>query len=165
MKRRQEDVFEEFATELVRRRRGTAPRCSVERILVATDFSQCSLRALEYAEGLARKLGSELLLMHAEGLTLAGPGMAALMHLAAERELARTVQQLRHGHLEAQSLLRPGAPVEEIVKAAETERADLIVMGTHGRQGVARVLLGSVAEQVVRTAPCPVVTVGLRKEG
>jgi nucleotide-binding universal stress UspA family protein len=163
MKPRPEDVFEEFAQEFIRRHRGGPPRWPVERILVATDFSLCSLAALEYAEELARKLDAELLLLHAEGVPLAGSDMADLTHRAAERELARTVQQLRADHLEARSLLRLGAPAEEILKAAETERTGLIVMGTHGRKGVAHMFMGSVAERVVRGAPCPVLTVGLRK--
>jgi nucleotide-binding universal stress UspA family protein len=135
----------------------------IERILVATDFSLCSLGAIEYAEELARKLDAELFVLYVEGVPLAGSDLGDLTHVAAERELARTVQQLRAHHLEAHSLFRPGAPAEEILKVAETERASLIVMGTHGRKGVAHMFMGSVAEHVVRGAPCPVLTVGLRK--
>ena len=137
----------------------------VERILVATDFSLCSLTAIEYAEELARHFDAELLLLHAEEVPLTGAEMADVMHAAAERELARTIKPLRDDHLKARSLLRPGAPAEEILKAAETERASLIVMGTHGRKGVAHMLMGSVAERVVRSASCPVLTVGHRKDG
>ena len=162
-KPRQEDVFEDFAREFIRRHQG--PRQPVERILVAIDFSLCSLTALEYAEELARSLGAELLLLHAEGSPAVGSVMAALSHAAAERELERTVQHLRAHQLEARSLLRPGSPPEEVLKAAEDERASLIVMGTHGRTGVAHLLMGSVAERVVRGAPCPVLTVGRRKDG
>jgi nucleotide-binding universal stress UspA family protein len=165
MKPRQEDVFEEFAREVIRRHQGAPPPWLVERILVATDFSLCSLSALEYAEALARRLDAELLLLHAEGLPVAGSEEADLTHAAAERELGRTAQRLGNNHLKARSLLRLGAPAEEILKAAETERASLIVMGTHGRKGVAHMVMGSVAERVVRSAPCPVLTVGLRKDG
>ena len=165
MKPRQEDIFEEFAREFIRRHQGAPPPWPVERILVATDFSLCSLSALEYAEELARRLDAELVLLHAEGLSVAGSEMADLTHAGAERELARATKQLRANRLKARSLLRPGAPAEEILKAAETEGASLIVMGTHGRKGVAHMVMGSVAERVVRSAPCPVLTVGLRKDG
>ena len=80
-------------------------------------------------------------------------------HAAAEHELARTIQHLRDHHLEARSLLREGPAVEAILEAAASERASLIVMGTHGRTGVTHMLMGSVAERVVRSAPCPVLTV------
>jgi nucleotide-binding universal stress UspA family protein len=165
MKPRQEDVFEEFAREFIRRHQDARPAWSVERILVATDFSFCSLSALGHAEELARELDAELLLLHVEGVPVAGSKMADVTHAAAERELARTTGQLRNHHLKVRGLLRMGAPDEEILNAAETEHASLIVMGTHGRKGVAHMVMGSVAERVVRSAPCPVLTVGLRKDG
>ncbi len=65
----------------------------------------------------------------------------------------------------ARGLLWGGEPAREIVRAAEDEQVDLIVMGTYGRSGLSRLLLGSVADRVVRTAPCPVVTVRGRKDG
>lgn len=165
MKSRQEDVFEEFAGDFIRRLRPAPPPWPVERILVATDFSLCSLNALEHAEELARKLDAELVLLHVEGVPVAGSEMADVAHAAVERDLARAAEQVRQHGLRVRPLLRTGAPDEEILDAAETERASLIVMGTHGRKGVARVLLGSVAERVLRGAPCPALTVGLRKEG
>src|ERR1051326_319229 len=164
MKPRQEDAFEEFAREFLRRHRAAPPPWPVERILVATDFSLCSLRALEHAEELARKLDAELVLLHAERVPVAGSEIADPTHVAAERELARTIQLLRNHRFKVRSLLRAGAPDEEILNVAETERASLIVIGTHGPKGVAHMLLGSVAERVVRSAPCPVLTVGLRKD-
>jgi len=131
MKPTQEDVFEAFAREFIRRHRDAPPPWSVERILVATDFSFCSLSALEHAEELARKLDAELLLLHVEVVPVAGSKMADVTHAAAERELARTTEQLRNHHLKVRSLLRMGAPDEEILNAAGTEQASLIVMGTH----------------------------------
>jgi nucleotide-binding universal stress UspA family protein len=82
---------------------------------------------------------------------------------AAERELARTVRELRDQHLAARSLLRSGTPADEILATAEAEGASLIVMGTHGRKGMERMLLGSVAEHVARAASRPVLTVGLQR--
>jgi nucleotide-binding universal stress UspA family protein len=157
---RQEDVFEEFAREFIRRHRDVPPPWPLERILVATDFSLCSLNALGRAEELARKLDAELVLLHVASVPVAGAKTAGVAHAAAERELAGTVRQLLHHGVKARSLLREGAPDEEILSAAETERVSLVVMGTHGRKGIAHMLLGSVAERVVRAAPCPVLTVG-----
>jgi nucleotide-binding universal stress UspA family protein len=158
----QEEVFEEFAREFIERHQAAPPARPIDRILVATDFSLCSLGALEYADRLARKLDAELLVLHAEGIPVTGPESADDLHAAAEHELARTVRYLHGTGLRARSVLRPGPPVEEILHAAATEEASLIVMGTHGRRGVAHLVMGSVAERVVRSAPCPVLTVGLR---
>jgi nucleotide-binding universal stress UspA family protein len=165
VKQRQEKVFEEFAQEFIRAHHDAPPRWPVERILVPTDFSLCSLNALGYGEELARRLDAELLVMHVETAPVAVSKMANVPHAAAERELARTADQLRRQNLRVRALLRTGAADREILEAAEAERASLIVMGTHGRKGVSRVLLGSVAERVVRSAPCPVLTVGSRKDG
>lgn len=165
MKSRQEDVLESFAREFIRAHRDAPPPWAVERILVATDFSLCSLNALGDAEELARRLDAELLLLHVEAVPVAGSEMADVTHAAAERELARTADGLRTHRLKVRTLLRTGAADEEIVDTAERERASLIVMGTHGRTGVARVLLGSVAERVLRSAPCPVLTVRRLKDG
>lgn len=165
MRPKQDDVFEGFAREFIRRHESPLPLRPLERILAATDFSLCSLAALEYAEELARRFGVPLLLLHATG----APSMPAEVHQrsgeAAEQALTRSVERLREHGLTVRGLTRPGAPADEIVRTAQVERASLIVMGTHGRTGVTRVLMGSVAERVVREAPCPVLTVGLPKEG
>jgi nucleotide-binding universal stress UspA family protein len=128
----QPDVFEEVAREFIRSHQERRPPRRIDRILVATDFSLCSLAALEYAEELARRFRAELLVLHAENQPLAGAEMPELTHQAVERELARAVQQLRADGLDARGLLRPGAPLEEIPEAARTERASLIVMGHMG---------------------------------
>ena len=157
---RQDDVFEDFAREFIRRHRDVPPPWPLERVLVATDFSRCSLRAVERGEELARRLGAELVLLHVAGVPVAGSRTATSAHAGAERELEATVEELVHHGVKARSLLREGAPDEEIIAAAAAERVSLIVVGTHGRTGLAHVLLGSVAERVVRAAPCPVLTVG-----
>jgi nucleotide-binding universal stress UspA family protein len=145
-----------------------------KKILIATDFSDDSVRALEYAEEMARKFGAEVVLLHVDQplapvmLTPEfGPAvdMGAMSQIAeeqrllAQRELDKIVGRLRDGGLKARSLLRVGAPFLEIIHAAQTENADLIVMGTHGRTGLTHVLLGSVAERVVQKAPCAVLTI------
>lgn len=144
------------------------------KVLVPTDFSDDSGRALEYGEAMARNFGAEIVLIHVDqplapvvltpefgpSLNLEAMNrMAEEQRLTAQRELDKMVAGLRQSGLKARSLLRVGAPFLEILHAAQNEAADLIVMGTHGRTGLAHVLLGSVAERVVRKSACPVLTV------
>ncbi len=147
---------------------------SFNRILAATDFSDDSNLSLAYAEEIARRFTAEVLVLHADqplAPVMVSPDMGpaidagAMMQIAeeqrllAQKELDKIVNRLRDGGLKARSLLRVGAPFLEIIQAAQTEGADLIVIGTHGRTGLAHMLMGSVAERVVRKAPCPVLTV------
>jgi len=140
---------------------------SFQRILVATDFSDSSRQALELALGIAQKFGAELTLMHsweapnysyAAGLYLPVDVVAPIEHAAVAR-LEEATAELRLRFPEAKSVLRSGVPWEEVLGAATDTKADLIVMGTHGRRGLERALLGSVAEKVVRVARVPVLTV------
>jgi universal stress protein A len=159
----QEDVFEDFGREFIRHHEAPAALRPIGRILAAIDFSLCSLAALEYAEELARAFRAPLLLLHATG----APTMPAEVHErtgdAAAHALTRASERLRDHGLTVRGLLRPGSAAAEIVRTAALEHASIIVMGTHGRTGIPRVLMGSVAERVVREAPCPVLTVGLPK--
>ena len=141
------------------------------RILVPTDFSPPSDAALEYARILAAKFGSSLQILHVvddptaaseyvpDGFAPSTPGIrTALLDNARQRldRLMNLVDRSRyHGHAEAVL----GLPAASIVDYAMATGTGLIVMGTHGRTGLAHLLMGSVAEQVVRTAPCPVLTV------
>ncbi len=143
------------------------------RIVAATDFSDDSGHAFEYAEEMARKFAAEIIVLHVDQPLAPvmvgdlGPSLdiatmnriAEEQRLLAQRELDRLVNRLRDAGLKARSLLRVGAPFLEIISAAQGEGADLIVMGTHGRTGLSHVLMGSVAERVVRTSACPVLTV------
>jgi nucleotide-binding universal stress UspA family protein len=144
------------------------------KIVAPTDFSEDSIRALDYTQELARKFGAEIILIHVDQPLApvivapefgSGFDMGAMSRLAeeqrllAQKELDKTVNRLREAGLKARSLLRVGAPFLEIINAAQSEGADLIVMGTHGRSGLAHVLMGSVAERVVNKAGCPVLTV------
>jgi len=137
-----------------------------ERILVATDFSDSSQQALELALRLAEKFDSELTLVHtweapnysyAAGLYLPVDVVAPIERAAAAR-LEEAVTQLKLRFPAAKSLLRAGVAWEEVLGAATQIKADLIVMGTHGRRGLERALIGSVAEKVVRMARVPVLT-------
>jgi nucleotide-binding universal stress UspA family protein len=144
------------------------------KILAATDFSEDSALALGYAEELARKFASELIVMHVDQPLAPivvspdlGPAMdvgamsriAEEQRLLAQRELDKIVQRLRDSGLKAKSLLRVGSPFLEILRTSQSENADLIVMGTHGRSGLAHVLMGSVAERVVQKSSVPVLTI------
>jgi nucleotide-binding universal stress UspA family protein len=110
---------------------------------------------------LAQRLGAELLVAHvSEPLAIVpGSDLAAEEVAQTERELARVVGALKREQVAARGVVVPGEPAAEIVALAEREHADLIVLGTHGRSGLAHVLLGSVAERVLRRARCPVLAV------
>jgi universal stress protein A len=134
-------------------------------IIVPTDFSYTSDAALGYARMLAARFGASLHLLH----VVDEPGSwsevyAAIpeIQLRLSADAARRLEAIAAclpPPLHATSAVVCGAPVPTIVKVAETKGADLIVMGTHGRRGMGHLLLGSVAERVVRLAPCPVMTV------
>ena len=139
------------------------------RIVVATDFSECAQEAWELARRIAAAPGSALVLTHVlTEVPLYGEGVFNIETARKVRDGARKwaetaledwVGKARAAGLSARAALRTGVPHEEIVALAQDERADLIVIGTHGRGGINRALLGSVADRVVRLAPCPVLTV------
>ena len=140
----------------------------IKRILVPLDFSANSARALDYAHGLAQQFGAALHLVHVcEVPTIATPAMDAYaiayrgwgqqLGEEAEKELNRVTAAL--GDVKVTTEVLFGSPASAIVESAGTNGADLIVMGTHGHGAVMHVLMGNVAERVVRTAPCPVLTV------
>lgn len=138
-------------------------------ILHPTDFSSCADQAQARAAALARAIKAEMVLVYVlVEAVLFGEGLVGMAEVEriyesqkrwAEKALADRVAALEAQGIAARSLLVVGTPADEIVRAAERERADLIVLGTHGRGAVGRFFLGSVADRVVRTAPCPVVTV------
>jgi nucleotide-binding universal stress UspA family protein len=136
------------------------------RIVVPTDFSDCAREAWEMAKRLGAAVGAELIVCHIVPEPLRyGQGVYAgdpaddVARAWVKAALDDLVEQARAGGLEARACLRRGLPYQEIVALARDERADLIVIGTHGRAGMSRRLLGSVTDRVVRLAPCPVLTV------
>jgi nucleotide-binding universal stress UspA family protein len=143
------------------------PVPNIRHILVPHDFSDTAEQALMYAVALAEKFGARVTVLHAyEAPSYGYPdALVASYEFAAEIERAATIalkgveSRIRRPNIELDTMLRRGTPWVEITAAAKERKADLIVMGTHGRRGVARALLGSVAEKVVRSAPCPVLTV------
>jgi nucleotide-binding universal stress UspA family protein len=122
----------------------------VREVLLATDFSAASEAAGQAARDLARQSGGTLHLVHVVRPVTA-PGDAA-------EQLTRLATALGEG-VAVRTALLSGHTAREIIAFARDKRVDLIVLGTHGRTGVSRAILGSVAENVVRLAPCPVLTV------
>jgi nucleotide-binding universal stress UspA family protein len=126
-----------------------APMPAIRRILFATDFSDLSRQAGRTAAAMARHFGAQLVVVHVRPALADGPDVSGLV--AAVTDLAPGL------NVTTETLF--GAPAQELVAYVRRAGIDLIVMGTHGRTGVSRALLGSVAEAVVRRAPCPVLTV------
>jgi universal stress protein A len=138
----------------------------IKRILVPIDFSAGSLKALASACDLGQRFGAELVLLHVvEPIYVPDPYVAASPEVletrwnAAKMEMARLRADLERQGRRVRTLVRDGAPSQIIVDTARSTDTDLIVMGTHGRTGLAHMWIGSVAEKVVRTAGCPVLTV------
>jgi nucleotide-binding universal stress UspA family protein len=141
------------------------------RILVPTDFSEPADAALEYAKTLAEKFGASLHLLHVFEDPFTTGAFAAEMYVPvpldtrdqliaeATKHLGTRVPVGDSARFFATTEIVVGASAPTIVDYAMTKDIDLIVMGTHGRGGLAHLFLGSVAERVVRTAPCPVLTV------
>jgi universal stress protein A len=135
-------------------------------ILVATDFSDASTLALEYARVLASRFGAGIRVLHVVetplplGSEFYVPEVMTVAERAvheAQQQLARTMAQVSGDDVIGQVLV--GNAARKIVEYATDHDIDLIVMGTHGRAALAHLFMGSVAERVVRTAPCPVLTV------
>jgi nucleotide-binding universal stress UspA family protein len=134
----------------------------LKQILVATDFSDASGVALDYGRALARTFGASLQLLHImENMFLRPvPVDPYQMKAAMMKRLTERLTDEDRASLHATAILETSDnAAEEIVKYAGARNIDLIVMGTHGRGAAERLLVGSVAEKVVRTAPCPVLTV------
>jgi nucleotide-binding universal stress UspA family protein len=142
-------------------------RFSLKSVLVATDFSDASRKPVDHALAVARHYGAKFYLAHVvSGLayTLAGPQAVELASEAAQRDLLQLEHDLvENGSLDGidhESLVRKGVVWEELQSIISQNQIDLVVVGTHGRHGLGRTLLGSVAENVFRHANCPVLTVG-----
>ena len=135
------------------------PGFALGRILVPVDFSVCSKKALLYAAPFARQFGAELTLIFVLQSYPPTPELAVIDPTAeAKAELEDLRKSISH-IVPTQTVLRRGEPYREIIKAASELQIDLIILSTHGRSGVARMVLGSTAEKVVRHAGCPVLVV------
>jgi nucleotide-binding universal stress UspA family protein len=144
---------------------------NIKKILYATDYSKASARALDEAVNLAKQNKAELWVVHViealatyvSGEDFGGAELYMRLEETARRDaqasMEKLMQRLKRLGVKAKSLLLKGSPHEQIVKAAKNRKADMIVVGTHGRTGLSKLLMGSVASRVVSTARCPVVTV------
>jgi len=140
---------------------------ALKRILLATDFSPASEAVLPYALTIARHYGSELCLAHVippEIADLIAPERAPAVHQQAQRFVQQNMERLlsagRQRGVSCHALIGEGAIWDVLQDMIQQNGLDLIVLGTHGRRGLRKLLLGSVAEEVFRMAPCPVLTVG-----
>ena len=137
-------------------------------ILVATDFSECAERATSYALDLAERLDARVELVHSwtlppitlpEGMVAPVGDLAKLIEEGAQRAIDDALARHERKGVRLHGTLICNDPRDAVIQAANQLKADLVVMGTHGRRGWRRALLGSVAEEVVRGARCPVLVV------
>jgi len=137
-----------------------------ERILVATDFSESSVRSIPYVLELAKQYGSEVFLAHAMPLVREPIPLERLpedldpVRAQAERRMKDLIQTCDVSKFAYHAIIENGPPAKVITWMAERENVDLLVLGTHGRSGIGKLTLGSVAEEVLRLVPVPVLTIG-----
>ena len=142
-------------------------RISLSRVLVPIDFSACADRALAYAGKLAEQFGGHIRLLHVDEQATIDPIKIPTVSCSEEkprqaqlrRRLRRRMLTLQGHHLQSDFVIKPGSPGKVILTQAKGCSSDMIVMGTHGRQGLAHLVFGSVAAKVVRCAACPVLTI------
>jgi universal stress protein A len=142
----------------------------IRRVVYASDFSAASNRAFTTAVTMAKSSDAKLTIVHVLAPVLPTVPLQYVDAVTLDqldkqvrqwsaRQLDKLAGRARKAGVRATALLRAGDPASMIVRTARSVRADLLVVGTHGRRGFQRFLLGSVAERVIATAPCPVVTV------
>jgi nucleotide-binding universal stress UspA family protein len=139
-------------------------RFRIKTILVPVDFSNCSREGLEYAIGFASEFGAKIILVHAtylgyvyssEGTAIYDiPGLQKAARKTAERKMRELIRSVNFGAVKFETALTDGSPVLDICAFAKDHDVDLIITSTHGFTGFTHVLIGSIAEQVVRHAPC-----------
>jgi len=140
------------------------------RILHPSDFTSFSRAALRKAIEMAKTNRAELLLAHVVSPIVPVPGdayispkmydeLAGSLRASAMKQLEKLAAQVKKARVKSREFILEGSPAEEIVRFARGHRVDLIVMGTHGRAGLAKLFVGSVADRVVASASCPVLTV------
>ena len=144
-----------------------AVEVDLKRVLVATDFSAASEKALRHAIAIAQSYGAKFYLAHvvsALGFKLAGGDAAAMAAESAKRDLLQLEGRLAQAGaltgIEHETVVSEGNVWEQLELVIEQEHVDLIVIGTHGRTGLRKIFMGSVAEDIFRHASCPVLTVG-----
>jgi nucleotide-binding universal stress UspA family protein len=137
-------------------------------ILIATDFSPTAELALAHGVALAQRFASKITVVHAFSIPLVSPAAGAVvpnedvvlaLSEAANKSLDAIVTRVKAKGLDVEGMLRVGFPDDEVLAAADARKSALIVVGTHGRRGFRRMLLGSVAESILRRATVPVLVV------
>ena len=138
---------------------------AIKHILVPTDVSEYADYALDYAIGLAQKLQAHLTLIYvmetmpleaAESASQRSPSDWQRWETHIKERMAAALKRIHDAGLQGERVIAHGVPFQIIIDAAKEKAVDLIIMSTHGRTGLTHVLVGSVAERVVRMAPCPV---------
>jgi len=139
------------------------------KILVAVDFSDSSVEALRYAVKIGEKFDARLLLLHVIHDPAETPGFYVAkkagkkvlrnMEQSAQQMMEEFVAENVKGYEKCETRIIPGLPAVQTLQLARKEKVDLIVVGSRGRGGLERFMLGSVADKVIRGAPCPVLTV------
>jgi nucleotide-binding universal stress UspA family protein len=140
---------------------------NIRHILAPTDFSKHAQHAVTFAFELAQAVGAKLSLLHVIEIPVYPIEVSlplADLEQDARRELARLLPEAETAHVSVTRLVEMGVPYQKILDMAAAEEVDLIVMATHGRTGLRHLIMGSVAERVVRTAPCPVLTIRPEKD-
>ncbi|MEB2309661.1 MAG: universal stress protein [Candidatus Brocadiaceae bacterium] len=141
---------------------------SIRNILCPIDYSVYSEMALKYAIEFAEKYQAKLYLMHVLDIRVYDINNPELYNINVVDEetveklrerLLRCVNEDTRGRISVEALIIQGVPFAEIIKVSKEYRIDLIVIGTHGRTGLSHAIMGSVAEKIVRKAPCPVLTI------
>ena len=148
----------------------------LKNVLVPVDFSEDSLNALDYAREFAKSFKAQITVLfvvepiyYATPSELYGPTANMALLLEEQREIGKKqlddlTAELKKKRENVKTVMRTGTPYQAILDTAKRHKADLIIMGTHGRTGLSHMLMGSVAERVVRGAECPVLTVRLGKK-
>ncbi len=149
--------------------RDDAPPTGPQKLLLATDLSEASSSATEHAFELASRLGAALLIVSVidpGSLLMPGGRFRARVDQVRERREQQAQELVERGRrlgIDVSFLIWTGDPGDQIVEAAEAERVDMVLVGSHGRGAVGRLFLGSVSEHVVRNASCPVLVVRPRE--
>lgn len=141
----------------------------INKILVPVDFSESSADGLLKARDLAQRTGAELVLLHVDEMPIMPVGEIPYLpayvieeqKAAAQARLASLVKDVQSAGLRVRSVFEVGPAYQTILQVVDAEKPQLVVMGTHGRRGLAHLMVGSVTERVVRTSPVPVLTVRL----
>lgn len=145
----------------------------LKKILCPIDFSECSIYALSYAIDLSTKERASLYLMHVIETHISDMGdiLKQIDLLLDDKQIDNLRMRLTNlipdnirTNIHIQPIVEKGIPSVEIIKTAKDNQIDIIIMGTHGRTGLEHILIGSVAERVIRSAPCPVLSIRLPKQ-